>query len=97
MALGTLGTNANNTLQSLIVSAADAAADVAAFNALIKNDLNVAHPQMPASFIKEGFLFVPNRGVLRLLPGDYVGVDAKGWPIVVSAYSIEAASDWTHT
>lgn len=97
MALITLGTNANNTLQALAYSPANAAADTAALDVLIKDDLKVSHPRIPDSFIKEGFLYVPNRGRLKLLPGDYVGVDAKGWPVLVSAYSIAAASSWTHT
>lgn len=95
MATGTLGTNANNSLTSLIMSAADAAADVAAIAQAIKDDVNVAHPIWPGAFSLNGNLFIPNRGVLKILPGDYVGVDSTGWPILVSAHAI-AAGPWTH-
>jgi hypothetical protein len=44
-------------------------------------------------------LFVPNRGVLRLFPGDVVAIDNLGgtnvgWPILVSADAI-AHGSWT--
>lgn len=47
-------------------------------------------------FSKQGLLFVPRRGVLKVLPGDYVGVDPYGWPILVSAFSI-ANGPWSHS
>ena len=48
-------------------------------------------------FSAGGQLFIPgDRGVITLLPGDYVGVDSTGWPIVVSANAI-ANGPWTHT
>jgi len=93
----TLGTDAQTTLTALAFNPQAAAADFASIAQLILDDLNVAHPIVPGSFIQQGLLFVPNRGILKVLPGDYVGVDAKGWPILVSAYSIAAASDWTHS
>lgn len=97
MATETLGTNATTTLTAVPFSYALAPADVAAMALLIKDDLNVAHPVVPGAFVRTGQLFVPNRGVLKILPGDWIGVDAKGWPILVSAYSIAAASDYTHS
>ena len=96
MAVGTLGTNANNTLVSLIESSASVAADVANISNRIKDDINPAHPVMPSAYIQNGLLYVPNRGILTVLPGDYVGVDSQGWPILVSANSI-ANGPWTHT
>jgi hypothetical protein len=43
-------------------------------------------------------LFVPRRGVLRVLPGDFVAIDATGWPILVSGNAVGyAGSDWTFT
>jgi len=62
--------------------------------ALIKDDINVNHPTWPGAFMQNGILYVPNRGLLRVLPGDYVGVDANGWPILVSKFSI-ATGGWT--
>lgn len=72
------------------------AIDVGALNNAILDDLNVAHPRIAASFSSDGLLFVPNRGVLRILPGDYVGVDSRGWPILLSADTI-ASGPWTHS
>ncbi len=96
MATSTLGTTANNSLTSLISSGAMAAADIAAMMVLIKDDINPAHPIIPESWSQKNLLFVPNRGLLKVLPGDYVGVDSQGWPILVSANSIANAA-WTHT
>ena len=97
MATVTLGTTANNSLSpALKWLSTDAPADFAAMCAAIKDDQNVAHPVMPPAFTREGLLYVPNRGYLKMLPGDYVGVDSQGWPILVSANSIANAA-WTHT
>jgi hypothetical protein len=96
MALGTLGTSATTSLSSINGwTAATSSADVGALARLILNDLNVAHPIVPGAFCREGLLYVPNRGVLKVLDGDYVGVDANGWPVLISANSI-AGSGWSH-
>lgn len=73
-------------------------ADLATISQLIKNDLSgSAHPTIPGSFCREGFLYVPRRSSqLQVFPGDVVAVDANGWPILVSAYSI-ATGGWTFT
>ncbi len=43
-------------------------------------------------------LFIPQRGVLKVLPGDVVAVDNTGWPILVSGASIGySGTDWTLT
>jgi hypothetical protein len=97
MATGTLGTAATTTLTSLNPwTASTAPADVASIGIAILNDLNVNHPIFPGAFAQNGLLYVPNRGVLRVLPGDYVGVDPNGWPILVSKNSI-AGSGWSHS
>ena len=97
MALGTLGTSLTTTLQSLNAwTASTAATDVGTFANLIKDDINVAHPIWPGAFEQNGLLYIPNRGVLRVLPGDYVGVDPNGWPVLVSKNSI-AGSGWSHS
>ncbi len=89
MALSHLGTNANNSLSSLIFSGNMSAANVAALALLIKDDENSSHPVWPGAFSSNGLLYVPNRGVLKVLAGDYVGVDATtGWPILVSKNAI---------
>jgi hypothetical protein len=47
---------------------------------------------------KGGLLTVPNRGVLKVLPGDIVAIDSSGFPILVSGNSVGyAGSDWTLT
>jgi len=99
MATRTLGTTAHNSLTSMLVSDAASitlAADIAQIANLIKDDLNVAHPRMPTAWSQGNLLYVPNRGILQVLPGDYVGIDSQGWPILVSKNSIALAA-WTHS
>ena len=96
MALGTLGTNATSSLTSSGAYRADMSqSDAGTLATDIKDDLNVAHPTWPGAWEVNGLLYIPNRGVLRVLPGDVIGVDSQGWPILVSANSIAHAS-WTH-
>lgn len=95
MATNTVGTTANNSLTALLMSGAMAAADIATIALGVKNDLINGHPIYPGAFAQNGQLFVPNRGVLRVLPGDYVAIDANGWPILLSANTIaQAAAPW---
>ena len=99
MALLTLGTTAADSLAALLFKqgiGSMTAADVGTLNNSIKDDLNPAHPRVPGAFSSNGLLFIPNRGTLKMLPGDYVGVDSQGWPILVSANSIANAA-WTHS
>lgn len=95
MATGTLGTNANNSLTAKDFVGAMAPADIAAIANAIKNDQINGLPIWPGAFAQTGLLYVPNRGILKCLPGDYVGVDSQGWPILVSKNSI-ANGPWTH-
>ena len=96
MATSHLGTNANNSLVSLIYSRSMAAADVASIAEHILDDQNVAHPIFPGAFAQTGLLYVPNRGILKMLPGDYVAYDSTtGWPILVSENAV-ASGPW-HT
>lgn len=47
------------------------------------------------AFSFNGQLYVPNRGALKILPGDVVAIDNTGWPILVSAGSVAyAGSLW---
>lgn len=99
MATVTLGTNATTSLTALAFLrgiGSLAAADVATLNNAIKDDLNVAHPIVGGFSQSTGRLFIPNRGQLIVRPGDYVGIDSQGWPILVSANSIANAL-WTHS
>lgn len=114
MALLTLGSNATTTLAALRYFAGVNTADLASLAARILDDqskdsgqLAVVAPSAkniwPGAFNSAGLLYIPNRGVLQVLPGDYVAVDANGWPILLSANAIaggtspSAATSWTHT
>ena len=108
MALKTLGTSATTTLNALVMNSNYSAADAATLRANIKWDwdyVNGAFTRIqagaiyPAAFEFQGgsgLLHVPRRGVLKVLPGDYVGYDPNGWPILVSGGSIQA-SGWSHS
>jgi hypothetical protein len=103
MAIQTLGTVAANSLNLALVwnGVATAAADVRAINQAILNDQNPRHPvaQIGGSggFVKEGILYVPNRGVLTLFPGDVVALDAtSGQVILLTALGL-SAGPWTLT
>lgn len=69
-------------------------ADYATLAQAILNDLNLSQVY-PGAWSQNGVLFVPNRGVLRVLPGDWVAVDSRGWPILLSADTI-ANGLWVH-
>lgn len=100
MATGTLGTAATTSLVSINGwNPATAIADIATIQQNILNQINPAHPIVPGAFSPSGQLFLPNnRGVIRLQPGDYIGYDHFGWPIVVSAESIaDGSSSWAHS
>jgi hypothetical protein len=65
---------------------------------------NGATPQFfpPTALSPNGVLYVPNRGYLKVLPGDWIGVDATGWPILLSQRAIigvttDAPTSWTHS
>jgi hypothetical protein len=60
--------------------------------------MNAGAPFSPSlgGFSRQGQLYVPNRGWLKIFPGDVVLVDPQGWPILVSARSIQLGP-WTTT
>ena len=99
MALITIGTNATTSLQGARFAGGNLGGisnvDWGNLDNLIRDDKINSHPNTQFNLIS-GQLFVPNRGFLQILPGDYIAVDANGWPILVSAYSI-ATGGWTHT
>ena len=66
-----------------------------ALSAAIKAD-DTQQTVMSGSFTKAGMLFVPRRGYLKVFEGDWVGVDSRGWPILLSADTI-ASGPWTHS
>lgn len=100
MAIQTLGTNANNSLDIAFSwdGVATATSSVRAINQAILDDLNPRHPVAQTSgcggFVKDGILYVPNRGLLTLFPGDIVALDStSGQVILVPAFSLSSA--WT--
>lgn len=97
MALKTLGTAATNTLSGFVVGTNDLTpADVATLLLSIKNDQVNTSPIWPQAYAQQGLLFVPNRGYLRCLAGDFIGVDpATGFPVLLSAAAAAGAS-WVH-
>lgn len=100
MALITGGTSATTSLSGLLFKRGIGSmlpADVGTFNNSIKDDINPAHPRMGGGyFTAGGDLVIPNRGHLTVRPGDYVFVDSRGWPILLSADTI-ANGPWAHT
>lgn len=96
MALATLGTAANNSLSALAYGLGANEADAVALSALIKDD-GTGQAAPLGAFQKGGKLWVPRRGWLTMLPGDYVAIDAAtGWPILVSA-AAAAGAQYVHT
>lgn len=99
MATRTLGSTLTTSLTAIAWANGAAGllpADLATVAQGIKNDLVNGLPIFPGALNPNGLLLIPNRGVLKLLPGDYVGVDSQGWPVLISANSI-ANGPWTHT
>lgn len=97
MALLTAGTSASTSLSAALFTRQMTAANIALIAAGILNDQINGHPIFPGAFAQSGLLTIPNRGILQVLPGDYVAFDATtGWPILLSAYAI-ASGPWAHS
>lgn len=111
MATGTGGSNANSSLTSAQFTGQMADADVATIANLILDDAANLPPNSvtaaviaptvikPGAFARNGLLYVPNRGVLKIFPGDRIMVDAvSGWPILISRAAIGVAGTvWIST
>ena len=97
MATRTLGTAATNTLVAMPFGTDPTTADIAKIMANILNDQVNGSPRWPDAWSNTGLLYVPNRGVLQALPGDYVAYDpATGWPILLSKKAAAGVS-WVHS
>ena len=102
MTTATLGTNATSSLVAFVQNSSTmTVADLATINSHILDDLVNGNPKWPTaynrSFGNDGVLYVPNRGLLLVRPGDYVAYDASGWPILVSKNAIAFGStSWAH-
>lgn len=101
MALRTAGTTTTSILQAIRFGADVLPQDMGTLANLIKDDkVGVAgsHLRLNDAISNQGLLVIPNRGILQVLPGDYVMVDNDGWPILVSASSIGlGATRWVHS
>jgi hypothetical protein len=96
MALSTVSTAG---ISGIAFTSSISATDFANMQQHIMDDLiNSApnHPILADAFTRIGQLFVPNRGVLQIRPGDVIAYDSAGWPILISADSIAyGSSSWT--
>jgi len=104
MALRTMGTFSQTILQGFVVGTNDLTpADVGSLDGNILNDQMVATAPVTSKmwgggYERNGMLVIPNRGVLKCLPGDFIGFDATtGWPILVSAAAAATGAIWVHT
>ena len=103
MAIQTLGTTSSTALDLAFRwrSVAASQADVLRINQAIRNDQNARFPlaQTDGSggFVKEGILFVPNRGTLALFPGDVVALDTTSGQVILLTARGLAAGPWTLT
>jgi hypothetical protein len=84
------------------LSFAETDADIATINQSIFDDfLNASAPLIGSpmgGFSRNGQLYIPNRGWLKVFPGDVVMVDQNKWPILVSWRSIaNTGAPWTTT
>ena len=105
MATSTFGTNASTSLVGLQFSASMLDTDVGTIAQDIFDDLlGLSAAGKPtrnipsAPFNRQGQLWIPNRGWLRVLPGDWVAVDTNsGWPILVSGVAVPlSGTPWAH-
>src|SRR5258708_37605963 len=81
-------------------------ADIAFMNQAIRDDqladLGPAgvvspYPTGMQGWSRQGQLYIPNRGWLKVLPGDVIAIDTVGWPILISAKSAGTGASWTNT
>jgi hypothetical protein len=52
---------------------------------------------MSGALVRNGKLYVPNRGVLQINDGDWIAVDPNGWPILIGKESLPAVLTATGT
>ena len=101
MATHTFGTNANNSLTAVKYSPSLSDADVATIQQAILDDFLQTNPisgaapavsrVYPGAFVKQGMLYIPNRGYLKMMPNDVIAVDpTTGWPILVAQNAVNA-------
>jgi hypothetical protein len=103
---GTLATTTLTGVQFNYAPATLSDADLATISQGIYDDQLLAGAFVKSNtpnnpFVRNGQLFVPNRGVLKVLVGDWVFIDpATGWPILISGNALPTtltATGNTHT
>lgn len=101
MATGTFGTTGTTSLVSINGwNPQTAIADIATIAAnILRQEANFRTSIIPGALSPSGRLFLPGgRGIIQLHPGDYVGYDHNGWPVVVTKESIaDGSSSWAHS
>ena len=102
MTVKTAGTNATTTLSGQQMPAAIGTgtlmsdADIASIAVAIINDFAPPLVQ-PGAWSRMGLLYVPNRGILKAQPGDWVLYDPSGWPVLVSSSAMPSVLTLTGT
>ncbi len=104
MATKTAGTKATTTLTALQSAGTSSAglpsdADIASIVNAIINDADPPALQ-PGAWSRLGLLYVPNRGILKVLPNDWVAVGPDGFPYLIPAVALPTtltATGDTHT
>jgi hypothetical protein len=102
MATKTMGTAATTTLTAVQWLGGGGnllPADIATIQQSILDDQTNTNPIWPGAWDTTGMLFVPNRGVLRMLPGDWIAVDSTGFPILLSSLAAGSggSGNWRHS
>jgi len=93
-----LGAGIPSTTYVVTFSGTTMVMSAAATTSLTGQYLLVLPQDNTAWFKRDGRLFVPNRGVLKIRPGDVIARDNTGWPILVSGASANyPGSQWTFT
>ena len=94
MSTKTLGTAATTTLTAVQIpptgNATPAISDTdwATMANSILDDVIISHPIYPGAMSRSGLLYLPNRGIVRLLPGDWIAVDTGGYPYLIPNYAL---------
>ena len=109
MALKTLGTNATTSLEAVqfypFLGASAAAgqmsdSDLALWNAAITPNFGGTQSnngKMGTYVSRDGQLWIPERGWLKVKPGDWLCTDATtGFPFLLSKNAV-ASGPWTHS
>lgn len=101
MATKTLGTLATTTLTGVQWTGQRGAssisdADIATITNAIINDGDYPM-QLPGAFSRMGLLYVPRRGILKMLDGDWVATDPSGFPYLVPRISLPGTLTLTGT